>query len=129
MADILIIDDEPGVLGVLRKILEGVGHVVTEALDGEEALRLYEGHPADQVITDIFMPGMDGIELLIHLRKTFPDARVLAMSGGGILSRDQALSDASLLGADKILQKPFSKEEVLAAVDMTMSMGGGEDQK
>ena len=129
MADILIIDDEPGVLGVLRKILEGVGHVVTEALEGEEALRQYEGQPADLVITDIFMPGMDGIEFLVHIRKTFPDARVLAMSGGGILSRDQALSDASLLGADHILQKPFSKEEVLAAVDMTMSMGGGEDQK
>lgn len=123
MADILIIDDEPGVLRVLRKILEGVGHSVTEAPDGEVALRHFEGKPADLVITDIFMPGMDGIELLMHIRNTFPDARVLAMSGGGLLSRDQALSDAALLGADQILQKPFSKDEVLEAVNRTLASG------
>lgn len=127
MADILIIDDEPGVLGILRKILEGAGHSVTDAPDGEIALRHYEGKPADLVITDIFMPGMDGIELLVHIRKLFPEARVLAMSGGGLLSRDQALSDASLLGADEILQKPFSKEEVLEAVDRTLKAHGEED--
>ena len=121
MAEILIIDDEPGVLRVLRKILESAGHSVTEAPDGEVALRHFEGQPADLVITDIFMPGMDGIEFLVHIRKAFPDARVLAMSGGGILSRDQALSDASLLGADQILQKPFSKDEVLEAVGRTLA--------
>jgi len=129
MADILIIDDEPGILRVLRKILEGVGHAVTEAPDGEAALRQYQGKPADLVITDIFMPGMDGIEFLVHIRKTFPDARVLAMSGGGLLSRDQALSDAALLGADHILQKPFSRDEVLAAVNKTMTSGQEEDFK
>ena len=129
MADILIIDDEPGVLRVLRKILEGVGHVVTEAPDGEVALRQYQGEPADLVITDIFMPGMDGIEFLVHIRNTFPDARVLAMSGGGLLSRDQALSDAALLGADQILQKPFSRDEVLEAVDKTLVSDVGEDPK
>ncbi|MBT8397517.1 MAG: response regulator, partial [Gemmatimonadetes bacterium] len=105
MAEILIIDDEPGVLGILKKILESAGHSVSEAAEGEAALRQYEGRPADLVITDIFMPGMDGIEFLVHIRKTFPEARVLAMSGGGLLSRDQALSDAALLGADGILQK------------------------
>jgi CheY-like chemotaxis protein len=114
-------------LGVLRKILEGAGHSVTDAPDGEVALRHYEGKPADLVITDIFMPGMDGIEFLVHIRKTFPEARVLAMSGGGLLSRDQALSDAFLLGADGILQKPFSKDEVLEAVDRTLQVGGEED--
>ncbi len=120
MAEILIIDDEPGVLGILRKILESAGHSVADAPDGEVALRHFEGKPADLVITDIFMPGMDGIEFLVHIRKTFPDARVLAMSGGGLLSRDQALSDAALLGADGILQKPFTKDEVLEAVARTM---------
>jgi CheY-like chemotaxis protein len=120
MADILIIDDEPGVLGVLRRILEGAGHSVAEAPNGEVALQEFEGRPADLVITDIFMPEMDGIEFLVHLRTTFPEAKVLAMSGGGLLPRDQALSDASLLGADQILQKPFSREELLAAVDRTL---------
>jgi len=121
MAEILIIDDEPGVLGILRRILEFAGHSVVEAPDGEVALRHFEGKPADLVITDIFMPGMDGIEFLVHVRKTFPEARVLAMSGGGLLSRDQALSDAALLGADGILQKPFTKDEVLEAVARTLT--------
>jgi CheY-like chemotaxis protein len=129
MADILIIDDDPGVLGILRRILEEAGHSVTDAPDGEVALRHYEGKPADLVVTDIFMPGMDGIEFLVHIRKTFPEARVLAMSGGGILSRDQALSDASLLGADEILQKPFSKAEVLEAVNKTLHVSGQEDSR
>ena len=129
MAEILIIDDEPGVLQVLREILEGVGHSVTEARDGEAALRQFEGKPADLVVTDIFMPGMDGIELMVNIRKTLPDARVLAMSGGGLLSRDQALSDAVLLGADHILEKPFSKDEVLEAVNRTLPPGKEEDRK
>jgi CheY-like chemotaxis protein len=123
MAHILIIDDEPGILKILRKILEGAGHTVSDAPDGAVALRHFEGRPADLVITDIFMPGMDGIEFLVSIRKTDPDARVLAMSGGGLLSRDQALSDASLLGADQILQKPFSKDEVLEAVDRMLGSG------
>jgi CheY-like chemotaxis protein len=122
MAEILIIDDEPGVLRILRKILEKAGHSVREAPDGEVALRDFEGKPADLVITDIFMPSMDGIEFLVNIRSTFPDARVLAMSGGGLLSRDQALGDASLLGADQILQKPFTKDEVLSAVDRTLDL-------
>jgi len=121
MAEILIIDDEPGVLRILRKILENAGHSVREAPDGEVALRDFEGKPADLVITDIFMPSMDGIEFLVNIRSTFPDARVLAMSGGGLLSRDQALGDASLLGADQILQKPFTRDEVLEAVDRTLA--------
>jgi len=123
MAHILIIDDEPGVLKILRKILESAGHNVTDAPDGEVALRHFEGQPADLVITDIFMPGMDGIEFLVSIRKTAPNARVLAMSGGGLLSRDQALSDASLLGADQILQKPFSRDEVLEAVNRMLGSG------
>jgi CheY-like chemotaxis protein len=127
MAEILIIDDEPGVLKILRKILEGAGHSVTEAPDGAVALQHFEGKPTDLVITDIFMPGMDGIEFLVHVRTDFPDARVLAMSGGGILSRDQALNDAVLLGADQILQKPFSKEEVLKAVDRMLAPGNKEE--
>lgn len=123
MAEILIIDDEPGVLGVLRRILENAGHSVTEAPNGEVALREFEDKPADLVITDIFMPEMDGIEFLVHLRTAFPDARVLAMSGGGPLPRDQALSDASLLGADQILQKPFDRENLLEAVDRVLAPG------
>lgn len=122
MARILIIDDEPEVLRVLKRILEKEGHSVAEAPDGEAALQQFEGHPADLVITDIFMPGMDGIEFLMHVRTAFPQARVVAMSGGGILPRDQILGDATHLGAHVVLQKPFTREEVLQAVEQALAM-------
>lgn len=129
MADILIVDDDLGVLRVLRKILEAEGHSVTEAPDGEVAFEEYQVNPAALVITDIFMPGVDGIEFLVQVRRAFPECRVLAMSGGGILSRDQALSDASLLGADHILHKPFSRDEVLEAVNRTLASGAEESPR
>jgi CheY-like chemotaxis protein len=129
MANILIIDDEPSVLKTLRRMLEDAGHVVTEALDGDVAFRQFQGQPADLVITDIFMPAMDGIEVLVNIRRSFPEARVLAMSGGGLISREQALGDASLLGADEILQKPFTKDEVLATVDRILARGNEDVEK
>lgn len=121
MASILIIDDEPGVLKVLRRILENAGHTVSEAPDGEVALRQFVGQPADLVVTDIFMPGMDGLEFLMHVRTAFPQARVVVMSGGGILPRDQVLGDAAQLGADLILEKPFTSQEVLEVVDQALT--------
>lgn len=129
MASILIIDDEPSVLRILRRMLEEAGHVVTEAPDGDVAFQQFQGQPADLVITDVFMPDMDGIELLVNIRRSFPETRVLAMSGGGLLSREQALGDASLLGADEILPKPFTKDEVLATVDRILARGNEDLQK
>ena len=123
MAEILIIDDEPGVLGFLREVLEDAGHSVAEAPDGETALRQFMRAPSDLVITDIFMPRMDGIELLGYLRTLSPGVRILAISGGGLFSPAQALKDATHLGADRILQKPFSKEEVLKIVNETLDTG------
>jgi len=116
MASILIIDDEPEVLRVLKKVLEGAGHSVTEAADGKTALRWFAGRPTDLVVTDIYMPEMDGLEFLMRLREAFPETPVVAISGGGHLSKESVLGAATLLGADQILAKPFTAEEVLAAV-------------
>jgi CheY-like chemotaxis protein len=85
MASILIIDDEPEVLRVLKKVLEGAGHSVTEAADGKTALRWFAGRPTDLVVTDIYMPEMDGLEFLMRLREAFPETPVVAISGGGHL--------------------------------------------
>ena len=71
----------------------------------------------DLVITDIFMPGHDGIEVLLELRKAFPTLKVIAMSGGdgrGVLN---LLEDAELLGADRTIPKPFTPGELIAAVN------------
>jgi CheY-like chemotaxis protein len=121
MARILIIDDDPDILRLLRRILESRGHTVLEAADGSTALRHFAGNPADLVLTDIFMPHMDGIELIMRVKEAFPEARVVAMSGGGRLPMSNVLGAASMLGAEDVLAKPFTADEVLAAVDRVLA--------
>ena len=116
MASILIIDDEDPVREILRRLLERVGHTVSEAADGKTALRMYAGNPTDLVITDVYMPEMDGIEFLIRVLEAFPEARVIALSGGSFLGKEEVLRDAAQLGAVGILEKPFSVEECLEVV-------------
>ena len=120
MASILIVDDEPEILKVLKRTLESEGHTTAEAPDGRTALRRFAGRPTDLVITDIYMPNMDGIEFIIRVREAFPEAKVIAMSGGGHLSQDKVLGAASMLGADEVLEKPFSVEDILGAVERVL---------
>jgi CheY-like chemotaxis protein len=120
MASILIIDDEDPVREVLQRLLERVGHTVYEAADGKTALRMYAGNPTDLVISDIYMPEMDGIEFLIRMLDAFPEARIIALSGGSFLGKEEVLRDAAQLGAVGILQKPFSVEQCLEVVDRAL---------
>lgn len=123
MASILIVDDQPEILRALRRILESQGHTVTEAQDGKAAIQRFAVQPTDLVFTDMFMPEMDGIEFILELRKAFPETRVIAMSGGGILPRDQILDNADVLGADVLLRKPFTTQKVLEVVDGVLEQG------
>ena len=116
MAKILIVDDEPDILHLLTRILERFGHTVHQAPDGRTALRMYAGNPADVVITDILMPEMDGLEFLTRVREAFPEARIIALSGGGLIAKEEVLRDAVRLGAVGILKKPFTVEQCLEAV-------------
>ena len=113
MPSILIIDDDACVLRVLRRVLEIEGYAVSEARDGREGLRCMEYDPADLVISDVYMPDMDGIEFLIRVRKIAPEAKVVAMSGGGYLTTEEVLGAASILGAVGVLRKPFTREDIL----------------
>lgn len=121
MAEILIIDDEAEILRALRIGLERAGHRVREARNGKEALRVFAGAPSDVVISDIYMPDMDGIELLMRLKECFPEARFVAMSGGGFLEKERVLGAAAMLGAERVLEKPFSLEEILGAVEACLA--------
>ncbi len=82
MAYILVIDDNDAVCQMVQAALEDVGHEVESAHDGAEGLKKLAQRPADLVITDLYMEGMDGIEFLRELRHTWPKFRALAMSGG-----------------------------------------------
>lgn len=118
MAKILVIDDVGGVRRSIVAILQRNGHVVEEAADGAEGLRKAEISRPDLVVTDMLMPGIDGIEVIERLR-ALPNGRavkVLAVSGGGsLVPKEEALIVAERL-ADAVLPKPFDNAELNAAV-------------
>jgi CheY-like chemotaxis protein len=117
MANILLVDDEEQLRSVLTIVLESEGHVVREAQDGDEALESYSRQPADLVITDLLMPGKEGIETIMELRQSYPEVKIIAMSGRINSGRESNLEAAKLLGADYILAKPFSNRDIVNAVD------------
>ncbi len=121
MARVLIIDDDPAVRDALGKILLLDGHEVEKAADGRSALTVVAKRPPDLVITDIYMPEMDGIEFLLGLSEAAPDIPVVAVSGGAAAPAGFVLEDASQLGAVATLAKPFELDEVRAVVRDVLS--------
>ncbi|MFI5381934.1 MAG: response regulator, partial [Tepidisphaerales bacterium] len=113
LARILVADDEAGVRGLLRAVLEDSGYEVTEAADGKEALKQALAGRVDLVITDLVMPEQEGIETIQALRRDVPGVGVIAISGA---FEGQFLKTALLLGADAVLSKPVSAELLLARV-------------
>jgi CheY-like chemotaxis protein len=107
MSHILIVDDDDDVRRLLRKVLERDGHVVVDCANGHEALRQVSARRPDLVVTDVYMPEMDGIEFLTNLREIDPDLPVLAVSGGASASAEFVLEDAAQLGATAIMAKPY----------------------
>ena len=113
---ILVVDDQEHMREALRLIFETTGHEVWEAANGKIALDQQKTTPADLVVTDILMPGMEGIELITHLRKIAPPVKIIAISGGGRVDPNLCLTMARELGADRILLKPFSKSTIVSMV-------------
>jgi len=113
---VLVIDDNPDMRRTMQMLLETEGFAVSVAADGEEALRLQRELPAAVVITDIFMPGKEGIETIFELRKQFPQTKIIVMSGGSRAKGMDYLSVARELGAVKALKKPFAPDELIDAV-------------
>ncbi|MCK4486272.1 MAG: response regulator [Desulfobacterales bacterium] len=122
MAKILIIDDEEQVRLYLRKILEPEGHEVEEASDGKVGIRLYREEPADLIIMDIFMPEKEGFETIRELRRDYPDVKIIAISGGGKRVDLEILPMAKRFGALRALAKPFTRQEMLDAVQEVLNL-------
>ncbi|MFO0699495.1 MAG: response regulator [Nitrospira sp.] len=114
MAKVLIIDDQASIRNLLRLVLEKEGHEIIEAVDGRDGLVAYQRIPTDLVITDIRMPEMSGLDLILELTRAFLDAKVIAISGQP--DADATLSTAKLLGARHVLRKPFSLQTFLSLV-------------
>lgn len=121
MARILIAEDDPAVRAVLRRALEGAGHTIEEAADGQQALDRYRHHPADLVLADLYMPQMDGLEMILRLKAERPDARIVAISGGGYRHKHDVLAMARQAGARGVIAKPFELSDLLSAVSEALA--------
>ncbi|GMQ79056.1 MAG: response regulator [Anaerolineae bacterium] len=116
MTRILVIDDEPQVRTMLREILEDEGYEVVVAVNGNEGLKLYRNEPTDLVITDIIMPGKEGLETIKELRKISPDVKIIAISGGGRVVPKDYLQVAQAFGAQRVFNKPVEYNELLSTI-------------
>lgn len=116
MASILLIDDDEQLRNVTAEILGQAGYTVDEAPDGKSALALYEAGQHDLVITDIMMPDMDGMELIMGLSRGTPKPRIIAISGDSQFSESVYLPTAMRLGVQCTLGKPIRPVDLLQTV-------------
>ncbi len=113
---ILVIDDEPTALDLLRKILEMQEYEVLSAVNGQEGVELFRQQPCDLVITDMVMPVKDGLQTILDLRSYVPELPVIAISGGGTISKERYLAVAGYLDRVITIAKPFTIEDITEAV-------------
>lgn len=108
--EVLVVDDEHFILDLLRKILEREGFIVHTADAAEKGLEILNSHLIDVVVSDILLPGMNGIELLVKIKEQFPFMPVLLITGhSGRFSATDALSH----GAEGYITKPFQNVEIV----------------
>lgn len=125
MTRVIIIDDEEDIRIVLKEIFERAGFDAAVASSGPEGLDLIRETGADLVITDIIMPGSDGVETAYDIRMEFPKTKIIVMSGGGntgpleyepaAISTTAYLASAEAVGADMTITKPFDRKELIQA--------------
>jgi CheY-like chemotaxis protein len=121
MARVLVVDDQLEIRRVMLRLLEHAGHTTAEADGGAEGLRQITAQPADLVVTDLFMPDMDGLEFMREMARRRPGTRVIAVSGGGFMDAPSILAVASTLGAVRTLSKPFEAPQFLALVEEVLA--------
>ncbi|HOG17099.1 MAG: Transcriptional regulatory protein ZraR [Syntrophaceae bacterium PtaU1.Bin231] len=116
---ILIVDDEESICHALGGILADEGYEVLTAGSGEDALKIVEEELPNLVLLDIWLPGMDGIEVLKAIRSNYPQIRVVMISGHGTI---ETAVKATKLGAFDFIEKPLSLENVILVVNHALDM-------
>ena len=113
---VLIADDDDQVRMLLKRVLMKAGYEVSEARNGNEAVRVFRAKPAQVLITDLIMPDKEGIETIQEFRRSNTPVKIVAMSGGGRLDQNMYLSMAKKIGADRVLSKPFMPQDLIQVV-------------
>ena len=116
---ILIVDDEESICQTLGGILKDEGHEIVTAASGEEALQIVDEDPPHLVILDIWLPGIDGVEVLKTIKAGHPQIQVIIMSGHGTI---ETAVKATRLGAFDFIEKPLSLEKVILVVNHALEM-------
>jgi len=114
MSRIIVLDDDPEITSLVGHALRAEGYQVFTADDGRVGLSSAHYTPVDLLITDLVMPGMEGIETIRRFRREFPKIPIIAISGNPNVGC--ALDTAIRLGAVRTLSKPFQTDELLAIV-------------
>ena len=117
MFKVLLVDDDEALRSILRAVLEHINCSVTEASTGESAAAFLERDCPDVLITDLVMPGLLGLDLVRRSRLINPGTKIIAMSGAGHVVKADYLKMASALGADIVLEKPFSPDRLITAME------------
>jgi len=117
---VLVIDDDVQFRMMLRQFLENSGFEVVEAANGDKGVKLFFEKPTDLVISDIIMPEKEGIETVMEIKRRFPKAKVIVVSGGGWYGTDLDFDMAEKLGAIT-LKKPFELNELAAAIQKLLT--------
>ncbi len=117
MTRVLVIEDDDLARETLLEALRRMDMEVRVAPDGETGLKMFEDQAAELVITDMVMPGLDGLDVIAQLRAKAPGVLIVAISGGGrLIDADNCLENAAQLGVDRVLRKPFSLFDIKALV-------------
>ena len=125
MARILLIDDSEDLRAMLCDELVAAGYEVAAVANGHAGLAAVRKAQVDIVVTDIFMPERDGLEIIVELRRDFPLIKIIAISGGRTDRRPMQWTDhlaiAHDVGADAILRKPFAPAQLVEAIERLVS--------
>ena len=121
MAHILIVDDDEEIRILLSEILRQAGHTVLTANNGQTGLETIKTKNIDLVITDIFMPEMDGIDLLVSILNTYPNSKIIAISGGHkAMNAQLTLKMAQSFGAVDVITKPFQANVLINKIERAL---------
>jgi DNA-binding response OmpR family regulator len=121
MANIIIIDDDDVIQELIQKFLKQEGHNVLIASDGLAGLDIIHNNTLDLIIVDIFMPEMDGFEVINKVQLEFPGIPIIAISGGGSMVKSNSFLKAAMnFGALGTLTKPINKKKLISMISLLL---------